>query len=116
MIGQEGGDRTEGIVLPRRFNVTQGTLDIRVEPSLAASATAALNVLKNYPHQCTEQTISRFLPNLMTYRALKQLGLDDPKMRADLTQAIGEAVQRLYAEQHTDGGWGWFVRDRATRW
>ncbi len=111
MIGKEGGDSVEGIVLPRRFNVTQGTLEIRAEPSLAASATAALDVLKNYPYQCIEQTISKFLPNLMTYRALKQLGLDDPKMQADLSQAINYAVQRLYAEQHVDGGWGWFVQD-----
>src|SRR5262249_29879795 len=110
-IGKEGGDRIEGIVLPRRFDVKQGTLEIRAEPSLAASATAALRVLKNYPYQCTEQTISRFLPNLMTYRALKQLGLDDPSMRADLTNVINVAIQRLYAEQHVDGGWGWFIQD-----
>src|SRR6185436_16314336 len=106
VIGKEGGNSVEGIVLPRRFNVTQGTLVIRAEPSLAASATAALDVLKNYPYQCTEQTISRFLPNLMTYRALKQLGLEDPQMQDDLSTAINQAVQRLYAEQHVDGGWG----------
>ncbi len=110
-IGSDGGDRTEGIVLPRRFNVTQGTLDIRVEPSLAAGATDALNVLKNYPYQCIEQTVSRFLPNLMTYRALKQLKLDKPEMRDQLMQAMNYAVQRLYNEQHADGGWGWFIEE-----
>jgi uncharacterized protein YfaS (alpha-2-macroglobulin family) len=26
----------------------------------------ALDYLKNYRHQCIEQTISRFLPNVMT--------------------------------------------------
>jgi len=39
----------------------------------------ALDYLKNYKHQCIEQTVSRFLPNVMTYRALKDLGLDDPR-------------------------------------
>ncbi|MEP7286630.1 MAG: Ig-like domain-containing protein [Chloroflexota bacterium] len=113
VIDQAGGNSTEGILLSSRLNVTQGTLAIRVDPSLAATATDALNVLKNYPYQCLEQTVSRFLPNLMTYRALKQLGLDDPKMKSELGDVINYAVQRLYAEQHTDGGWGWFVRDNS---
>ncbi len=111
VIGKDGGQNTEGIVLPQRFNISKGTLDIRVDPSLAASATAALDVLKNYPYQCTEQTVSRFLPNLMTFRALQKLGLVNPTLEADLNKSIGEAVQMLYAQQHVDGGWGWFVQD-----
>jgi len=106
-----GGDRTEGIFLPPRLNVKEGTLNIKVEPSLAASATAALDVLENFPYQCLEQTVSRFLPNIMTYRALKQLGINDPAMQADAEKAVNYAVQRLYGEQHVDGGWGWFVND-----
>jgi hypothetical protein len=113
LIGKEGGDRVEGIVLPKRLNIQDGTLKIRVEPSLAASTTSALNVLKNFPYQCIEQTVSRFLPNVMTYRAFKQLGLIDAKMTADLDQAVSYAVQRLYNEQHSDGGWGWFINDKS---
>ncbi len=113
VIGKAGGDRTEGITLPRRLNVTQGNLAIRVEPSLAASTTAALNVLKNYPYQCTEQTVSRFLPNLMTYRAFKQLGLDNPTVRDQAAEAVDDAAARLQSEQHGDGGWGWFVEDNS---
>ncbi len=111
MIGSDGGSQTEGIVLPPKLSITQGTLDIRAEPSLAASTAAALNVLKNYPYQCIEQTVSRFLPNLMTYRALKQLGVSDVHLRQDLDSAISFALQRLYGEQHSDGGWGWFVQE-----
>ncbi|MCC7449905.1 MAG: Ig-like domain-containing protein [Anaerolineae bacterium] len=113
VIGKDGGNRTEGITLPRRLNVTQGNLAIRVEPSLAASTTAALNVLKNYPYQCTEQTVSRFLPNLMTYRAYQQLGLDNPTLRDQAAEAVDDAVSRLESEQHGDGGWGWFVEDNS---
>ncbi len=111
LIGKDGGDTTEGISIPAGLDVADGQLDIRVEPSLAASATSALKMLRNYPYQCIEQTVSRFLPNLMTYRSLKQLGLDDGTMRNKLSDAISFAVQQLYNEQHTDGGWGWFVQE-----
>ncbi|MEP7286051.1 MAG: Ig-like domain-containing protein [Chloroflexota bacterium] len=108
-IRKEGGTQTEGVAIPPRLNTAQGTLDIRVDPSLAASAVSALDVLANEPLQDTQQTVSRFLPNLMTYRALKKLGIDNATMRDDLTKTIDFAIQKLEAEQHQDGGWGWFV-------
>lgn len=113
VIGTEGGERTEGIVLPRRFDVTEGTLDIRLDRSLAAATTTSLDVLKYYPYQCTEQTISRFLPNVATYGALKQLGIDDAAMKADLDSVVSISIQRLYADQKVDGGWGWFSSEKS---
>ena len=55
-----------------------------------------------------EQTVSRFLPNVMTYRALADLGLDDPELKASLTAVLDEALAKLAFEQNPDGGWGWF--------
>jgi uncharacterized protein YfaS (alpha-2-macroglobulin family) len=112
-IGSDGGVQVEGVVLPRRFTVTQGSLDIRFDRSLAASAIDALDVIKNYPYQSTEWTISVMLPNIATYTALKKLGVDDPKLKDGLTQEVNYGVQRLYSDQHTDGGWGWFIEDRS---
>ena len=37
---------------------------------------------KHYPYECTEQTVSRFLPNVLTYRALKELGIDQPTCKS----------------------------------
>jgi len=105
------GTRTEAIALPERFEVTQGELTVRVDPSLAATAIDGLDWLANYPHQCIEQTVSRFLPNIMTYRALESLGVANPQLRINLEQAVSYALQRLYAEQKADGGWGWFITD-----
>jgi len=107
---REAGSRSEAISLPPRLDVDQGDLTIKVDPSLAATAVDALDYLKNYPHQCIEQTISRFLPNVMTYRALADLGLDDPDLEASLTAVLGEALVKLAHEQNPDGGWGWFSR------
>lgn len=105
--------RVESIVLPRRFEVTQGEVTIHLDQSLAASTLESLEYLRNFPHQCVEQTVSRFLPNIMTYRALQSLGLADEELRIGLERAINEALQKLYAEQKSDGGWGWFLNDRS---
>lgn len=103
--------RVESIVLPARFAVAQGSLTIRVDHSLAASTIDGLTFLQNFPHQCTEQTISRFLPNIMTYRALADLGLADPVLERNLNTAVSIALQRLFSEQKADGGWGWFLQN-----
>lgn len=110
-IDKQGGTQTEGIALPRTFTVTQGRLDIRLDRSLAASTVDALTVLKNAPEQDTEATVSRFLPNVETYAAFAKLKLDNAALKDSLKVEIEDALQRLYSEQHVDGGWGWFVRD-----
>ncbi len=108
---REAGSRTEAIALPQRFDVTQGELSISLDPSLAATTIDGLNYLKNFPHQCIEQTVSRFLPNIITFRALDNLNLSDDVLRADLENGVNFALQRLYAQQKVNGGWGWFVQD-----
>ncbi|MCL4237436.1 MAG: Ig-like domain-containing protein [Anaerolineae bacterium] len=102
--------RTEAISLPPSLDTDQGELTLHLDPSLAVTTVDALDYLKNFPHQCIEQTISRFLPNVMTYRALKDLGLDDPILAANLRAVLDEALARLAREQNPDGGWGWFAQ------
>jgi hypothetical protein len=103
--------RVESIVLPRRFDVTQGELVVSVDKSLAVTTLDGLDYLANYPHQCIEQTVSRFLPNIITYRALNQLGVADATLEDNLQNAVGTGIQKLLAEQKSSGGWGWFVGD-----
>ncbi len=108
---REGDSITESILLPRRFEVTQGSLNIVLEPSLASATLAGLDYLRAFPHECIEQTISRFLPNVMTVRALDRLGLANEALRQALEADVSKALQKLYAQQKADGGWGWFVQD-----
>jgi uncharacterized protein YfaS (alpha-2-macroglobulin family) len=110
---EEANSVLEAISLPRRFDVTQGELDVQIDPSLAASMTGALTYLEHFPYECTEQTVSRFLPNVLTFRALKALGLTDPALESKLNALVGEGLQRLYAKQHVDGGWGWWATDES---
>ena len=107
-ILREGGSRTESISLPPRLDADQGELTVRLDPSLAVAATDAFDYLRNFPHQCIEQTVSRFLPNVRTYRALRDLGLNDPELEANLYTVLEDALDKLSAEQRADGGWGWF--------
>ena len=105
---REAGARTEGVSLPPRLGEAEGALVVRLEPSLAAAAVGAFDYLREYPHECIEQTVSRFLPNAVTYRALRELGVHDPALEASLFAAIEEALAKLAAAQNADGGWGWF--------
>src|SRR5207253_2952844 len=68
---------------------------------------------RNYPYQCVEQTVARFLPNIITFRALQKLNLDKPELRRNLEDAVNYALARLKREQHPDGGWGWFPADES---
>ncbi|MCA0455767.1 MAG: Ig-like domain-containing protein [Chloroflexi bacterium] len=106
---RDAGSVTEAIALPQ--DATQGELTVKIDPSLAATTLDGLTYLKNFPYQCLEQTVSRFLPNIMTYRALDSLGVANAELRSDLEGGVNFALQRLYAQQKPDGGWGWFVQD-----
>ncbi len=91
----------------------QGELTVNIEASLAGGMVDGLGYLAHYPYECNEQTVSRFLPNLFTVRALHELGIQDPVLEAGLDEQIGTAVQRLITRQNQDGGWGYWPGDRS---
>jgi uncharacterized protein YfaS (alpha-2-macroglobulin family) len=104
----EPGERLEAVVLPEPIDTTQGELTIQVDPSLAAGMQDGLTYLESYPYECIEQTISRWLPNVLTYRALRDLGIEKPELEARLPGLVRDGLQRIYSEQKYDGGWGWW--------
>jgi hypothetical protein len=104
----EAGERLELVSLPRTFDPSAGQLQVELAPSLAGSMFTALDVLEQFPYACTEQTISRFLPNLETYRVLQEFGVDSPELRARLDRTLQEGLQALLASQKPDGGWSWW--------
>ncbi len=98
---------TETIQLPTTLNFDDANLSIEVSPSLAASMTSGLSYLDDYPYLCMEQTISRFLPNVIATRALKTAGLPTPDA-SGLDKQVNSALQKIYAKQKYDGGWNWW--------
>ncbi|MFZ1596822.1 MAG: Ig-like domain-containing protein [Anaerolineae bacterium] len=109
----QGVGRLESIMLPPNAIKDQGELLLKLEPSLAAGMQSGLNFLEHYQYECTEQTLSRFLPNVMTYRALKQLGIDRPELAKALPSQVAVGLQRLYNRQNVDGGWGWWTAEES---
>lgn len=87
-----------------------GELRVILEPSLAAGMIEGLDYLEHYTYECNEQTVSRFLPNLFTVRALRSLNLENADLENKLAYQLGIGVQRLVSRQNADGGWGYWPR------
>ena len=104
---------TEHILVPAAATDT-GQLRVRIEPSLAAGMLEGLDYLQHFPYECNEQTVSRFLPNLVTVRALNAMGIDDDDLRSQLSFQLGIGVQRLVGRQNPDGGWGYWPGERSS--
>ncbi len=102
---------TEAVMLPEDWAIYEGQLTIETSHSLASAAVESLDYLEVYTQYGTEAIVSSFLPNIMVYRAITSLGLDDLKLKAALDRRTDRAVQALYAQQHADGGWGWWYTD-----
>ncbi len=83
-------------------------LEIRYSPSLAGALVDALPYLVDYPYGCTEQTLNRFLPTVVTQKVLRDLGVnlkDVQKTRTNLNaQEIGDPADRAK-------GWKQFPRN-----
>ncbi|MBI4325878.1 MAG: alpha-2-macroglobulin [Chloroflexi bacterium] len=117
--------------LPKEHQADSTTLSVQVTPSLAVTMLDALPYLIDYPYGCTEQTMSRFLPAVVTAKTLRDLGLHaedvmnrvfggiepqhaaqtQPQGKRDLAklnEMAQQGLDRLYDFQHGDGGWGWW--------
>ena len=104
----EQGSRTEVIALPPDFDERRGELTLQLDPSLAAGMRDGLDYLEHYQYECTEQTVSRFLPNVLTFNALQSLGIENKELAERLPGLVEEGLNKLYVQQKLDGGWGWW--------
>jgi uncharacterized protein YfaS (alpha-2-macroglobulin family) len=93
---QESGKITFDVPAERR--VEQSRLEVRYSPTLAGAMVDALPYLVDYPYGCTEQTLSRFLPSVITQKVLLESGLDLKQIRDKRTnlnaQEIGDDRKR----------------------
>jgi len=129
-----GDDVTVRLEIPRERKLESTSLTVQVAPSMAVTMLDALPYLIDYPYGCTEQTMSRFVPAVITVKTLKDQGLSPeaamakvfggidpatasethPKGRRDLSELrniVRQSLERLYSMQHDDGGWGWWKED-----
>ena len=91
-------------------------MTIRLTPSVMSSLFGATEYLIGYPYGCTEQTMSRFLPNLLVQRAMKNHNLPPIKNSGEIPKMTQLGLQRLYRFQHESGAWGWWEHDKDDVW
>jgi alpha-2-macroglobulin len=103
------GDATEAsvsFVVPAQRRVKDSKLEVRFSPSLAGAMVEALPYLTSYPYGCTEQTLNRFLPTVITNQVLLKMGLDLAAIKAKRTnlnpQELGDDIRRVAQWQRYD--------------
>ena len=62
------------IRVPEERLPEQSRLEIRYSPTLAYAMMDALPYLTAFPYGCTEQTLNRFLPTVITQKVLQRMG------------------------------------------
>jgi uncharacterized protein YfaS (alpha-2-macroglobulin family) len=86
------------INVPKERRANQSRLEVRYSPTLAGAMVDALPYMVDYPYGCTEQTLNRFLPTVVTQRILRNMGLDLKAIQQKRTnlnaQEIGDDVER----------------------
>lgn len=94
-------DRDSGkfvVQVPKERRPAQTRLEVRFSPTLAGAMVDALPYLVDYPYGCTEQTLNRFLPTVITQKVLLHMGLNLKEIQQKRTnlnaQEIGDDVQR----------------------
>src|SRR5215472_942811 len=111
-VTQDDADQSFNLDLPGRADVAARNLRLEASPSIAGALFGALDYLTSYPYGCTEQTMSSFLPNIVVAQALKDIPTAKIRASNDLNTKVQKGVDRLYAYQHSDGGWGWWKDDK----
>ncbi|MHC4480139.1 MAG: alpha-2-macroglobulin family protein, partial [Planctomycetota bacterium] len=131
--------RTIELLVPERRRPELTRLEVQFAPSLVGAMMDALPYCLDYPYGCTEQTVSRFLPAVLTLHTLQNMGIDLEEVRrirgrlAEVRRVEAGEQRRIYADspifdsdkmhelitkgldrirqmQHGDGGWAWWKR------
>jgi uncharacterized protein YfaS (alpha-2-macroglobulin family) len=90
VIRPNGEKAVVEVRVPEERIPAQSRLEIRYSPSLAGAMVDSLPYLLQYPYGCTEQTLNRFLPAVLTQRTLQKMGVnlaDVKQQRTNLNAA-----------------------------
>jgi len=120
----------------RRPELTR--LEVQFAPSLVGSMLDALPYLLYYPYESSENTVSRFMPAVLTLKTLQNMGINLEEVRninkgrmeeirrveagqnrtiygdsaifdsAEMKRIIDKGRTKIMNMQNGDGGWGWW--------
>ena len=98
VIATDGESAAFEVTVPADRRGEQSRLAVQFSPTLAGAMVDALPYLIDYPYGCTEQTLNRFLPAVVTQRTLQQMGVDLTAIKEKQTnlnpQELGDAGER----------------------
>ncbi len=103
-------NKTISITLPEDVQSNTVKAVFELDTSLINSLIPSFRYLIDYPYGCTEQTMSKLLPDIAV-RGLLDLYNLHPKGFEELDKMIIKGMRKLYRYQHDDGGWGWWEFD-----
>ena len=91
------------VKVPQDRRAEQTRLEVRYSPTLAGAMVDALPYLIDYPYGCTEQTLNRFLPAVITQQTLLQ---DEARSEDDSSRSARISTHRKSATRPTrTKGW-----------
>ncbi len=100
------------INVPNAAKTEGAQVEITMSPSLASGLITSLDDLIGYPYGCVEQTMSRFLPNVVVSSVMQDIPNFEYNIdEAELSKMVDQGFDRLSELQHSDGGWGWWTND-----
>lgn len=106
VVPPDGTNGQFAIEIPEQRKAEQTRLEIRYTPTLAGAMVDALPYLIDYPYGCTEQTLNRFLPAVITQQTLNKMGVDLAAIKEKRTnlnaQEIGDDRKRSQDWQRFD--------------
>ncbi|MSR58152.1 MAG: alpha-2-macroglobulin [Planctomycetaceae bacterium] len=86
------------LTVPAQRRVNDSRIEVRYSPTLAGAMVDALPYMVEYPYGCTEQTLNRFLPTVITQNILLKMKLNLKDIQEKQTnlnaQEIGDDRER----------------------
>jgi uncharacterized protein YfaS (alpha-2-macroglobulin family) len=104
---QDKNAATINYVIPKERRIESTRLEIRYSPTLAMAMVDALPYLAEFPYGCTEQTLNRFVPTVITQNVLQRMGvkLEDLATKVSNLNAQEIGDDKARAEQWKKRDW-----------
>jgi uncharacterized protein YfaS (alpha-2-macroglobulin family) len=108
VIRPDGDSARVTLSVPQERRVNESRLEVRYSPTLAGAMVDALPYLVDYPYGCTEQTLNRFVPTVVTQRVLQRMKLDLKEIQKKRTNLN---AQEIDDDKERAKGWKRFERN-----
>ncbi|MHC4873244.1 MAG: alpha-2-macroglobulin family protein, partial [Planctomycetota bacterium] len=98
VIRPDAKNGTVTFEIPKERRQSSVRVELRYSPTLAGAMLDALPYLAEFPYGCTEQTLNRFLPSVITQKVLQRTGIKLEDLQNKITnlnaQEIGDDEKR----------------------